>query len=482
MSLMDVEQKYLWTVCDVDGICHCDWRLTAKGCEQEDTVKIIYIINAVISGLVGLLATWITYHRVFVLKQDIVDFRSGFFPKPRPIESMAFMGSIFNFLRMAHAIILILDAIPNQAFRSFFFEFPWQFGFGALACYFFGIAHTLSDSNKIIYDNWVRSPIIIDSICVSIISLPFITNNICAIAAGIYAIHGNIYMASKFTDALYCFWTFYTGVLAIIILYAGARLLRLLNQHIIEKSDGRVNVSKVKLGALKVQIIVFTAFICLGVFAVILGFYAAARIPITVNKTYNALIAALWTYDGAIATACIEFAIILNPRIATLASVFGSSSGTGIGKLSSSSAFASQGITSNYTTNYGNTTTLGATSTTDQKDSKWTGRGSTISSWTLTGSDATRSKIQSGDLSSPKTDTFNYRNDHQIRSRIEEEQFHYNAMTSNARAPPRNTSPTSPISPPLMDDYQYRMPDMTFNDGSTTSSATYLTQNQGHPY
>ena len=55
MDLMDVQQKYLWTVCDVDGICHCDWRLTAKGCEQEDTIKIIYIINAVISGLVGLL-------------------------------------------------------------------------------------------------------------------------------------------------------------------------------------------------------------------------------------------------------------------------------------------------------------------------------------------------------------------------------------------------------------------------------------------
>ena len=124
MGLMDVEQKNLWTVCDEDGICHCDWRLTAKGCEQENTIQIIYIINAVISGMVGLLgniiyifikidscinsyyhinsliiyiATWITYHRVFVLKQDIVDFRSGFFPKPRPIESMALMGAIFNF-------------------------------------------------------------------------------------------------------------------------------------------------------------------------------------------------------------------------------------------------------------------------------------------------------------------------------------------------------------------------------------------------
>ncbi|KAI9274331.1 hypothetical protein BDA99DRAFT_497176 [Phascolomyces articulosus] len=489
MSLMDVEQTNLWTVCDVDGVCHCDWRLTASGCEQQETIKIIYIVNAALSGFVGCLALWISYHRIIVLKQDILDFRTGF-PRPKPIESMAVMGTIFNFLRMAHAIILTVDGIPNVAFRSFFFEFPWQFGFGALACYFFGIAHTLSDSSKIIYDNWVRSPIIIDGTCVAIISLPFITNNICAIAAGVFAVQGNIHMATKFTDALYCFWTFYTGTLAIIILYAGIRLLRLLRSHLLEKSEGRVNVAKVKLGALKVQIIVFTAFICLGVFAIILGLYAALRIPITVNKAYNGVIAAIWTYDGALATAFIEFAIVLNPRIATLASAFGSSSGTGLGKLSSSGPFASQGVTSNYTSNFGNSVTLGATSTTDQKDTKWNGRGSIVSGWTLTGSDATRSKVQSGDLGSPRGDSFHYNrhefgSDHQIRSRIEEEQIHYNALTSIARAPPRNTSPTSPPgsppgSPPL-EDYRYRMPDMTFNDGSTTSSATYLTHHQGHP-
>lgn len=71
---------------------------------------------------------------------------------------------------MAHAIILVTDAAPNVAFRSckvlcycvcknyhpilhtytyivsiVIFEFPWQFGIGALSCYLFGIAHTLAD-------------------------------------------------------------------------------------------------------------------------------------------------------------------------------------------------------------------------------------------------------------------------------------------------------------------------------------------------
>jgi hypothetical protein len=67
---------------------------------------------------------------------------------------------------------MALDVIPNQVFRSckhlelgsaslFYFlelfsnyissviyEFPWQAGITAFACYLFGIAHTVSNVNK----------------------------------------------------------------------------------------------------------------------------------------------------------------------------------------------------------------------------------------------------------------------------------------------------------------------------------------------
>lgn len=104
-----------------------------------------------------------------------------------------------------------------------------------------------------IYDVWIRAPIVVDTMCTVIITMPFISNNICAIAAGVYALRGDNYMASQFTNALYYLWTFYTGFQAILILYAGLRLLRLLNRHLLQRTDSRVDLGRVRLGALKVM-------------------------------------------------------------------------------------------------------------------------------------------------------------------------------------------------------------------------------------
>lgn len=46
-------------------------------------------------------------------------------------------------VRLIHSIILVADVLSNVAFRSFAFEFPWAFGYAALSCYVFGIAHTM---------------------------------------------------------------------------------------------------------------------------------------------------------------------------------------------------------------------------------------------------------------------------------------------------------------------------------------------------
>lgn len=88
--------------------------------------------------------------------------------------------------------------------------------------------------------------------CVLVITLPFISNNIVSIAGGVSALHGNNYLAEQYTSALYYLWTFYTGFLAVLIVYGGLRLLRLLNHHLLQKNDGRVDIRKIKLGALKV--------------------------------------------------------------------------------------------------------------------------------------------------------------------------------------------------------------------------------------
>ncbi|KAJ8661317.1 hypothetical protein O0I10_003067 [Lichtheimia ornata] len=448
---MSASYDGFWKICDDNGVCHCDWRLTVYGCEEEQHMVPFYIALAAFSGLVGTMAAILGYYRIILLNQTVFDCRTGF-PRPKPIESMIVFGTAFNILRMIHAIIMVTDVAPNVAFRSFMFEFPWHFGIGALACYLFGIAHTLSDSNKTVYNRWVRSPIIIDGVCLIFIVGPHFTNNVCSIAAGVYANKQDYVMAEGFTNALYWFWTFYTGCLGILILFAGLRLLRLLTRHLHERQQGQVCIRKVKLGTLKVKIIIVAGSACLTGFAVIMILYAACRIPITKNTAENVAIACVWMFNGVAATAAIFLGIVLNPKLATLAASFGSSSGGG------TSANRSHHMSTSSGTN--------ETTTATQSESKWqaTQHTSMGSGWTAVDS---KPKYSLGDIKDMPE--FITSGGETIRSQIDEDQLNYNAMTSIARAPPRNLSST--------EDHRYRVAE---NDTITLSSTTGLNTAMQH--
>ncbi|CAO3614311.1 unnamed protein product [Mucor fragilis] len=147
-------------------------------------------------------------------------------------------------------------------------------------------------------------------------TFPFLTNTSCALAAGIYAVHGNDEMASKLTMAQYYFWTFYCGYLGTLLLFAGVRLMRLLDKHLLVQSELRVNIQKVKTGALKVRIIVVVGTSCMWIFAFLLGLYSACREAVMMNQVTNMVVAAVWLFAGPIATFFVEIAVLINPEIA----------------------------------------------------------------------------------------------------------------------------------------------------------------------
>ncbi|KAK4520188.1 uncharacterized protein ATC70_008319 [Mucor velutinosus] len=147
-------------------------------------------------------------------------------------------------------------------------------------------------------------------------TFPFLTNTSCALAAGIYAIRGNDEMASKLTMAQYYFWTFYCGYLGTLLLFAGVRLMRLLDKHLLVQSELRVNIQKVKTGALKVRIIVVVGTSCMWIFAFLLGLYSACREAVMMNQATNMVVAAVWLFAGPIATFFVEIAVLINPEIA----------------------------------------------------------------------------------------------------------------------------------------------------------------------
>jgi hypothetical protein len=41
----------------VDGVCHCDWRLTIVGCVESDALRIIHLVNIGLSAFAVVLGT-----------------------------------------------------------------------------------------------------------------------------------------------------------------------------------------------------------------------------------------------------------------------------------------------------------------------------------------------------------------------------------------------------------------------------------------
>ncbi|KAI7861119.1 hypothetical protein BDC45DRAFT_552418 [Circinella umbellata] len=405
-----VEQPEYARLCDDDGVCHCDWRLTISNCSEEKALRIMYIVEAIASGVFALLG-------------------------------MACMGVAFHVVRVIQACIIITDAAPNNiAFRSWIFELGWQCVFGAITCYLFGIAHTISTSSKVIYDDWIRSPYIIDGAFFAAIGFPFISNNICAILGGVYIDQKKFELADTFTSTLYHFWTFYTCSLGILLLYAGFRLLRLLRRHFINKSGVTDDdIKKFSLGALKVKIIVVAAFSCIIIFAVIVILYASYRYEIILYKPYNIGIGIVVTFNGIVGTGFVLFGIILNPKVATLTGLVTSSSG-------------------------GNDSTTDTSVLRGSRMSKWLSSktesstirtpNTTVGVWSSPESpirlpSTTLDKKLIVDVESGRRTAESSRHDHQqsielvgqTQSCIEEEQLQYNAMISSIRAPQRTAIP-----------------------------------------
>ncbi|KAI9260617.1 hypothetical protein BDA99DRAFT_560685 [Phascolomyces articulosus] len=490
------QQSTFWRICDDEGNCHCDWRLTLGDCYEDTPMRIIYIINAIGSAIVTVIGRYsspssfiyyglkystqhvdkstcaLLFYRIYYRKQQIFDCRTPTgFVRPKPIEAMLFMAAIFNFLRMLQAIIVVTDAAPNPAFRSFLYEIPWQFGLGAFSCYVFGIAHTVADSSKSLYNAWFRSPVRIDILGTAFICAPFISNNICSIAAGIFALRGEDFLASQFTHALYYLWTVYCFSLGFMVLIAGLRLLRLLNHHLRMQHDLRVNIAKIKSGTFKVKAIMLVGVVCLWVFAFILCMYGVFRDPVTRNTGLNLAISAVWTYDGLAATLLVELALILNPRMTASLGVSNmSGNGSSTGQPTSNSLTTSDGrnVTSMDTTHskwekFG-TVSRGSMGHTQQTVSN--GGFSTGGFGANTGNDglprysisdmsmdilkghgggpnSNASFYTAGDLSRPSSPPTSNAPSYGMTGigEIEQDRMNYNATTGQVRTPPRYVIP-----------------------------------------
>ncbi|KAI9498120.1 hypothetical protein BDB00DRAFT_801223 [Zychaea mexicana] len=334
-------QRTLLRHCNDDGVCHCDWRLTIYGCEESRPMYYIYVVNIALSG--PLLTHVITLakgiglliHRIFIKGHRLWDYSRG--PsrgclRPKPVDAMLFLLTLFNILRLVSSVILVADIAPdNLIARSFVFEIPWQIGVGSFTLYLVGIAQTLAESHKAISSGWLPSPVIVDLAGTWLFLWPFVVHNIFSIVAGAYA-DKNLWIAELFTRLLYGFWFYNNATISAAVFFAGYRLVRILKGHLSKfKESSGPRYSAVKTGIFKIQAIVVIIIICLMTFATFLLLYGILRDQIMTSTAGSVFLGVVWQYLGPLATVFVEAAIIINPTFEKNAALGTTNSSSGSG-------------------------------------------------------------------------------------------------------------------------------------------------------
>ncbi|KAL1929235.1 hypothetical protein VTP01DRAFT_2294 [Rhizomucor pusillus] len=311
---MDITYTGIERLC-VNGKCHCDWRLTIHDCEEADYLYYIFVINIALSAVVSIMGFSLLFYRMVIKGHSLLERRSAQRGclRPKPIECMVLSLSLYNLMRLVSSVILVGDLVhDNLAARSFLFEFPWQFGYGAFALYLVGIAQTLAESHKAISTGWLPSPRVVDVIGGAIFFTPFTLNNAIAVTEG--AISDRYpYVAQVLVRTHYSVWTFHCLSLTTALLFSGIRLVNILNVHLTKMQPGGARYLAIKTGIFKIRaVMLLIAGILLG-FAAQCILYSALRDRILTSTAGSVTLSAFWTYLGPLGCFCLNASIILNP-------------------------------------------------------------------------------------------------------------------------------------------------------------------------
>jgi hypothetical protein len=191
----------------------------------------------------------------------------------------------------------LADVRLDHTLFTAFFQFP--------VLTFFSPAFQPPQSHKSTARQWLPSIKTVDRIGLTFLCLPFIINNVCAIASGVLgATH--LGTAEIFIRLLYVFWFWHCGSLAAAVIYAGIKLVRLLQTHL-KKFKSAISSSssqaqKIQAGMFKIRSLVGVLFLALGGFAIFLLLYGLLRDQIIQSVPGSYALCALWNFLGPLAS------------------------------------------------------------------------------------------------------------------------------------------------------------------------------------
>ncbi|ORZ08362.1 hypothetical protein BCR42DRAFT_424979 [Absidia repens] len=271
------------------------------------------IFGLIWSSFVSIIGIFLLAWRIFIQKQRLFEIRHRL-PRPKPIESMCLFGILFNIVRVVHAAVIIADVGRSPILRLFLFDQCWVFAFSAFTCYVFGVAQTLLNSNRVLYDAWLSSPITVDAICMIATILPFVFMNLGAIGSGYYASTNDINSAYVFLRVGYYCAMVYTFILGVLVIYAGRRLTGLISDPVLIHSNIRITNTKLQASSFKVKVTVICGSFCLWSMGIIACVYASIRITITTNYILAMLFSSFISFVGPGVTSIIMVALFLSPK------------------------------------------------------------------------------------------------------------------------------------------------------------------------
>ncbi|KAI8636251.1 hypothetical protein BD408DRAFT_448562 [Parasitella parasitica] len=298
----------------------CNLALGVLGCVNEPPLLYVYSVSAAWTLIVAVVGFALLWHRVVNKKFPIFYRGSGFFIRPKPIESMLLFLSVSSIIEFVKTLLLVLNVSISQYLGTILGSLPREFATCAFSCYLFGIAHTICSSRKFGNQRYEMSKRI-DIMCTIFIILPFVTSNICAIV--IAAILGKPHIEESdvatsdiFFKIQYFQWLVYWSILAAWILLAGLRLIQILKKHmhIQSKQGNAATIQKSKTGLFKVRMTMAIGISSMLIFMLLRYLYSflGERSHEDYNLTLGFSIVII--YHSTLASTLIIVTMLLNPR------------------------------------------------------------------------------------------------------------------------------------------------------------------------
>ncbi|CAO3627098.1 unnamed protein product [Cunninghamella echinulata] len=302
-----------WRVCNNDGVCHCNFRLTIHNCAELDILRLIYLINIIWTGVSLICAIICIFYRIRYKGQSIFDC-SGKFPHPKPVESLLTFGALYLLFHLINSLILYFDIGKHGMIRDIIYQFPWCLLITAYNCYAFGVVYTLAASDKILFKSWAKSLKIVNVLIALAIGLPYITVIPLSLVTGYYAQIGDVIKANNYSMAVKYLFTVYSFALGLMEILAGLRLIYILKHHLQLSRSTEEGDERVKRSIFNVRMIVTMGCFTAWLYTASSLLYIVARRQVVGSKS-GLIFSTVWVlFLGPVCLNIIQIAILIKRK------------------------------------------------------------------------------------------------------------------------------------------------------------------------